>query len=57
MTWYTHLSQVPKGFEIIIIQNYDINIIGLSYYIAHEFLDALPVHQFKVYHILLYITL
>lgn len=33
VTWYTHLSQVPKG---------------LSYYIAHEFLDALPVHQFKL---------
>ncbi|XP_072032555.1 protein arginine methyltransferase NDUFAF7, mitochondrial-like isoform X2 [Amphiura filiformis] len=32
VSWYTHISQVPKGF---------------SCFIAHEFFDALPVHKFQ----------
>lgn len=30
--WYRHVSQVPKSFSI---------------FLAHEFLDALPVHKFQ----------
>ncbi|XP_065919348.1 protein arginine methyltransferase NDUFAF7, mitochondrial-like isoform X2 [Dysidea avara] len=32
VSWYRELNEVPTG---------------LSYYIAHEFFDALPVHQFQ----------
>ena len=33
VSWYHSLQQVPRGF---------------TFYIAHEFFDALPIHKFQV---------
>ena len=33
VSWYRRLQDVPRGF---------------SFYLAHEFFDALPVHKFQV---------
>ncbi len=48
--WYRNLEEVPKGKLVIFACALVIDVCfsGFSYFFAHEFLDALPIHQFQV---------